>query len=485
MINSVKSIFLSNKSIKQTIFKNTFWIASANFISKLLKFILIVYVIRLLGATDYGKFSFALAFISLFVIFYDFGLSNIITKEFSQEEGEKKKKEFFSVVSLKIILSLITLVLIITGSFLITSDFVIRKTILILAIFTLIGSFSDTIYAFFRARQKMEYESWAIILETLVVFGLGFLVIFKFPSIINLSYGYLLSALVSLVFVFIIFSFKLFPLKIYWDRVVWKKFLIMSWPLALVGLFSTIYVYIDSVMMGYWGQILETGWYNAAYRIINTVTVPMGFIALSFFPVLSKLFRESKERFQNVWNFQMELMIMLVIPLIMGGVILAPEIIIFAYGESFFPSILVFQILILINGPIFLSSPLGSALIIYNQQKKMFLITFLGALMNIILNLILIPKFSLYGAAVATLITYVFLMFLFFICVFKYTSIKPLNLKVFLPFAIAIFSGAVMSFSLLYSKNYNLNIFYLVFGGIFIYFLFFLPIKFLSKKLIV
>ena len=69
----VKTLLFDNQTVKQTIFKNTFWLATAIGASKFLKFILFIYVARILGATEYGKFTFALAFVGLFVIFSDLG----------------------------------------------------------------------------------------------------------------------------------------------------------------------------------------------------------------------------------------------------------------------------------------------------------------------------------------------------------------------------------------------------------------------------
>ena len=70
----------------------------------------------------------------------------------------------------------------------------------------------------------------------------------------------------------------------------------MSWPLALIGLFGVIYSSIDSVMLGYWNMFEETGWYNAAQKIVLTGLVPMGLIGASFYPALSKFSKESKEK---------------------------------------------------------------------------------------------------------------------------------------------------------------------------------------------
>jgi len=463
----IKSIFLENKTTKQIIFKNAFWIALAIGISKLLKLALIIYIARALGATEYGKFTFALAFISLFVVFQNLGLPNIITREFAREKD--KEEEFYSLLSLKILLGFATLILILISSFLITSSPDILKIIWILAIFSLISNFSVIVYAFFRARQKMEYESWATILEALIAVGVGFFIIFNFPSITNISYGYLFSAVASLAFVLVIFHFKVFPLKINWQRSVWRKFLIISWPLALASLFGTIYVYIDSVMMGYLGQITQTGWYNAASKVALFTTVPVAIITASFFPLLSKFFKESKEKLQDICDYYLELMVLMALPLVVGGIVLAPKIIEFIYGRDFFPSILAFQILIMMAGIIFFSKPLVQILIATNQQKKVFWTTVFGAAVNVILNLILIPRFSLYGAAIATVVTYLLVLLLILIFIYKFTPIRILNLKLFLNFSIVGFSSATMYFVISRPRIYDLNLFLSALIGVMVY----------------
>lgn len=463
----IEALLLDNKTIKRTIFKNTFWIGLAVGVSKFLKLALIIYVARILGATEYGKFSFALAFISLFVVFHNLGLFDIVTREFAREK--EKEKEFSSILSLKILLGLGALILVLIGSFFITPDSDIRKVIWILAVFSLIGNFSMIIHGFFRARQRMEYESWVTILEALIVTGAGFFVILNLPSIENLSYAYLFSAFIALIFTLILFHFKVSPLRISWQRSIWRKFLAMSWPLALAGLFSTIYIYIDSVMLGYWGQITETGWYNAAYRIIMFTTVPVGIITISFYPVLSKFFKESKERLQNIWDYYLGIMILMAIPLVVGGIILASKIIDLIYGQDFSSSILAFQILIIMAGIVFFSKPLTQALVVSNQQKKVFWITSVGAVINIILNLILIPKFSLYGAAIATVITSFLILFLLFIFVSKFTSVRPFNSKLFPNLITISFSSMVMYLVISRPQIYNLNVFFSVLIGIIVY----------------
>ena len=476
---SIKSIFFDNVSVKQTIFKNTFWLGAASGVSKFLKLILFIYIAKILGATEYGKFTFAFAFIGLFIMFSDLGLSQIITREFAREK--EKEKEFSAILSLKIFLSLGTLILISVGSFFITPDPLIQKIIFILAICLLMGSFSGMIFSFFQARQKMEYQSFASMFEALLATGAGLFILFYFPSVQNLSYIYLLTALITLIFVLFFLHFKIQRLFLSLNKSIWQRFLSMSWPLALAGVASAIYNQTDSVMMGYFGQITQTGWYNAAYKIIGAVLISAGLISVSIFPVLSKSFGEAKEKLQKIWDYYMELMIFLAIPLTIGGIVLAPKIIDFIYGQSYVPSVLAFQILIIMAGIIFLYTPFYQILFVFNRQKRLFWTVFSGAIINVILNSILIPKFSLYGAAVATVITQLLIFFLLFKFTLKFTTVKPLNLKVLLSFIGVIFSSILMYFVISQPQIYRLHILFSISIGALSYFIALFILKYMAK----
>ncbi len=480
--NGIKSLFFDNLTVKQTLFKNTFWLVTAGVINKFLKFVLFVYVARILGATEYGKFTFALALVGLFIIFADLGLSQIITREFAKEKG--REKEFPDILSLKILLCLGTLIFILISSFFVTPDPIIQKIIWILALCILIESFFSTIFAFLQARQKMEYQSSASILETLLTVGAGLFILFYFPSAQNLSYSYLFAASITLIFILIFFHFKIQRLSLAWNFSVWRKFLLISWPLALVGVAGTIFNQIDSVMLGYFGQITQTGWYNAAYRVIWVTLIPTGLIAVSFFPVLSKYFKESKEKLQKTWDYYMELIIFLAIPLTIGGIVLAPKIIDFIYGQDYAPAVLAFQILMITAGIVFLNTPLYDLMIVSNQQAKIFWISLSGAIINVILNLTLIPKFSLYGAAVATVITQLLIFFLLVKFTLKFTPIAPFDLRLLLSFIGVALSSLTMCFVISRSQIYHLHILFSILIGAIVYFITIFGLKYLKRNLI-
>jgi len=465
--NRIKALLFNNVTTKQTIFKNTFWLALSSGVGRLFTFFLFIYVARILGATEYGKFTFALAFVGLLVIFSDLGLSRITVRELSQDR--EREKEYSALLSLKLLLILGTLIAVLIGAFFISSDPNIRKVIWILAGYVMIGNFAQIIYVFLEARQQMEHEALAKILEAVLHTGFGLFVIFNFPSVENLAYGYLIGVSVFMTLFLTFFHFKIYCLRFSWNTLIWRKYLKMSWPLALAGFFGAIYNHIDTVMLGSLGQITQAGWYNAAYGIATAAIIPATIISTSFFPALNKAFKETKEKFQEIWNYHMETMIFLSIPLMIGGIVLAPRIINFIFNPTFSPSILAFQILIIMTGIIILYSPFYLLLIASGQQKKIFWATLLGAIINVILNLILIPRFSLYGAAFATVITWLSIFFLLFKLTLKFTSINPLNLKVLLSFIGAIFFSIPMYFVISQPQIYHLHILFSVLIGAGVY----------------
>ena len=473
-------------SIKQTIFKNTFWLSISEVITRFLKFLLIIYVARILGAVEYGKFSFALNLVAILIIFADLGTSTIITRELSKDL--KKGKEYLSsLFSLKCFLTLFTFLLINIIALFLTPDPGIKRVIFLLSFYGIFSSLFDFANSFFRARQKMEYEAVGKILNSVFCVGLGFIFLFKLPSIITLSYAYLIGIFIAVFSVFFVLHKKFIPFGFKIDRAFWKKILSLSWPLAFIAIFTSVYHYMDSIMLGGWGYLKETGLYNAAYKIMDISVVPAILISLSFFPVISKSFKlgEKKEQRERIFLSHLSILTILAIPLIMAGVVLAPQIINFLYGKEYQASILAFQILIITAGIIYFSHPFYRTLIAANLQKIIFWITFFGALLNMILNFLLIPKYTLYGAAVATLISYFLVFLLYLIFLRKKTSLSPFNKKYHNVLIVSLLSSLLMIFLISQILVLKLNIILIILIGAIFYFLFiFLFNKIFKLKLI-
>jgi len=467
-MQKIKNFLFSNIHQKQIIFKNTFWMGLSEVITRLAKLFLVIFIIRSLGATEYGKFSFAMSFVSIFVIFIDLGISSILTREFAKDQRQEEK--FSALLSLRLILGTLTVILVNLGSFFITQDPTIRRIILILSFYIFLAEFSGIFFCFFKARQKMEYEAWIKIIQTIILVGAGFGILAMLPSITALSYAYVISAIFTLIITLIFFCTKIAHLKFAYDKTIWKEFLANSWPIALVGAISSIYNSTDSVMMGYFKQITQTGYYNAVYKIVAVSLLPMTLIIQSFYPALSSKIKE-KEKYKKIWNTQFQIMVFLSMPLLTAGMILAPKIIQFLYGQEFLAAVLAFRILLIGAFLIYLYIPYRETLIIFNLQKKLFKVVFLGMIINIVLNYILIPKYSLNGASLATIVTHLFVFINLVILTARHTYVslnKLANLKLI---GISLIASFLMGCFLV--LNLKLHIIPLILIGSIIYFVVF------------
>ncbi len=472
------------EAMNKTIFKNTFYLTLAEVITRFLNLAIFIYAARILGDAEYGKFVFALSFTSIAVIFTDLGLFDITVREFSRKREEEK--QYPAILSLKIILSIGVFVLIFISSFFISSDPIVQRIIWLLGIFLLISGFLNILFAFLRARQKMQYEAVAKIFQIVLIAILSFVILFVAPSAENLSYVYLIANLIVLILALVLFHYLIQFIRLSFNKAIWKKFLKLSWPLSLGFVMGWIYVSIDSVMIGYFGQIAQVGWYNAAYKIIAVTVISATIISKSLYPVLSKFFVESKEKLQKIWDYQMESIIILAVPIVMGGFVLASKIINFFYGPDYSPSIIAFQFLVFVCAIDFLYFPYAVALVISNQQKKNFGLLLIGAVINIILNLILIPFYGFCGAATATIISSFIILVLAVLLSKYYTPISPFNFNIFKVLTAAVFSGIAMLIVIKQPLIYSLNIFLtVIIGGLiysFLLFLFYILLRGMHQK---
>jgi len=478
-----KDLFLKNIGIKQTVIKNTFWLIGTQIIISSLGVILLVYAARTLGATEYGKFAYALAFVSIVASLIDFGISNITTRELAKEK--EKEKEFSAIFSLKILLNLVFFVLIFIASFFITEDLFIRQIIWILAGFICTESFFQIIYAFFRSRQKMEYEAIIHVGQILLIAVLGISALFTVPSAQTLSYGYLLGSAFILATVLLYFNFKIIPIRWSFDKNIWINIFKIAWPLTFDFTASWVFLNVDSFMIGLLGKPDQVGYFSVAAKIVAVVIVVASLISRSFYPTLSKLLKESKEKIQAVWDYNMKIMIALALPMMAGGIIFSSKIIHLLYGlEDYEASVFVLQILIVLAGITFLSYPYSMILAVFGHQKQNFIIILIGFLINTIFGVVLFLDYNVCGVAIATTMASVIILILTVFLTYRFTPILPINKELLKVFFIVMFSSLIAFAIMMQPLIYNLSIVFLIPLGVALYGLALFLIVFLCKKML-
>lgn len=180
----------------------------------------------------------------------------------------------------------------------------------------------------------------------------------------------------------------------------------------------------------------------------------------SIFPVMSKIYKTSKESLKFICEKLFKYSIIIAFPIAVGTTILSERFILLIYGSEYLPSVIALQILIWSDVIIFTNfTPRLFESI--NKQIIFTEITMLGAVTNVVLNLLLIPQFSYVGAAIATCLTEIILLFSCFIIFSRteYRSSGSFALKNISKIFIKIFiAGVGMGFSVKYFYDLNLAI---------------------------
>lgn len=402
----------------QKIISNSTILLSTQIIGRAIRIFLVIFSARLLGDENYGKFTFALSFTTLFLIFSDMGLHQLMVREISRNQ-----KEVTSYLSngliIKILLSIFYLTFIVVSVQFMHKPFEVILTVVLLALFQIVVSFNMLFKSVFQAFQQMKFEAFATILQNILTTIVGIIILHLSQNHQLLAGVYLFTSIVSLVYCLHIISKKFSPIRFEFDIVKIKVLFRESIPFGLLFFFAMIYVYMDSVMLSLMKNDDVVGWYNAAYRLIFTLMfIPIG-IMKAVFPVLSKAFRESLKEFIQVFEKTFKVLFYIGFSVAVLISLMSEKIVIFLYGQQYHPAADALRILVWSTAIVFLTTVMTHMTRSSDQQRFTARIVGLGALINTILNLLLISRYSYIGAAYATLITEGFVFVSHFIFIWK------------------------------------------------------------------
>jgi len=384
--------------------KNTSVLFIAQITSYLLGFFITLYTARYLGANGFGILSIALSITGIYGVFADMGLSTLMIRDISRD------KTFTDKYITNIAVMRIFLVLLMVGLIVVTVNIIgynpVQNTVIyLITLSTIITAFAAILTSVFQANEKMEYLSINIIFNSVLMLAGTLIGIYYHLDIIYFAAIYVISSAIVLILTSIIYAWKFSLPKIEFDLSFWKPKLKEAWPFGITGLFMNIYFMIDSIILSIMVNNAVVGYYSAAYRLIIVLLFVPIILNVVIFPVMSQFYVTSKDYLRLAYEKYFKYATILGIPLGVGTTLLADKIILLIYGTQFLPSIIALQILVWSTVLIFLSSAFARLLEVSNKQLVLTKITAFNAVINIILNILLIPKFSYIGASFVTVFT--------------------------------------------------------------------------------
>ncbi|MEK7464425.1 MAG: flippase [Patescibacteria group bacterium] len=401
-MNRLKNLLFGNRGAKQMVVKNFAWLSIGNLGSRFLKVFITLYIARRLGAESYGIFSYALGLASFFVFFRNTGIDVILTREVAKKREDEHS--FFSTafwIEIGLLLITVLLVLFVAPFF----SKISAATVLlpIVALIIIFDDLRDMFVAFFRGKEKMELEALVMVVANLTLVVFGFLVLRLYPTPYALTVVYAISS-VSCVFIASIFlrSFVKGIVRNFNKNLI-KPILRSALPIGIAGLAGTLLFNVDIVMLGWWRTAQEIGLYSAAQKTAGILTLLPVVISTAILPVFSRFVHEQKEeKIRSTTETTLGILLMIAIPLVVGGIILRQSLVGFIFGSEYILAANAFAI-ILISIPASYVMPIFYNLIFaFDKQVKSVGYSIVASLFNVIFSFLLIPKYGIMGAAIAT-----------------------------------------------------------------------------------
>lgn len=458
----------------QKIVKNATSLLVSGIIAQFLGFLAIVYLARVLCPADFGKISFAMAIVIYFTVVANLGLPLLGTKKVARERG-KIRDYLGSILTLRLCLAVLGFGLLLLMTLFLDKPADI-KYLLILYGLGLIPSALLLDWAF-QGVERMEYIGLGRILvgATFLALVMWFI---KNPGQLLLApcfqvAGNLLAAGVLIP----IFVGHFGKPRFKFDLVLWKSLFRQALPIGFALLMIQIYYNVDTVMLGFMKSNEEVGYYNAAYKIVMFLILLIGAYYDAIFPVVSYFYKMSSASLKSLLSLTVKLMVTIAIPLVVMGTILARPIMDFIFGARYESGIIALQILIWAVAIIWVNGVYSRGLLSCDRQNKFAMGVTVAAIINVILNFILIPPLGIKGAAIATVSAEAVATVVFYIEFSKVIRV-PLHNYIVKPSLASVIMALFLYWGLV---SLNLHVFVLIFGGIAIYFVFLYLIKGITK----
>ena len=396
------------RSDLNSVIKNAFWLIIDKLVNLIAGFLVGAWVARYLGPAQFGILSYALAITAMFLPISQLGLADITIRELVRNQG-RANIILGTVYTLQLVLSIFIFLLI--GCYILYTNGIDRTSeylVLILTARLIVSAGSNTFDWWFQSQVKAKFGVWARSLSLIITAVMLIGLIITRQALLMFAWIYLVQAIILMIlitFFYIRNGGKLSSWGYMKDQAV--SLLKDSWPLIISGVSVMIYMRIDQLMLKNMVSENELGLYSVAVRLSELWYFLPVALAASLFPSIIKARKsKSNENFEKMMQTFFDVMVGISYLVVLPTVLLGPWVIRLLFGDaySFAGNILQIHIWAFI----FVSLGVARSRWLMTENLTRFLMktTIYGAVINILLNIILIPRYAGIGAAWSTLISY-------------------------------------------------------------------------------
>jgi len=383
---------------------NTLWMFTEQVMRIIAALFVGIYVARYLGPEQFGTYSYAVAFASLFGAVAGLGLNSIVVRDLVKYP-DQRDTYLGTAFWLKLAGALLTMCLVAIVVQFSNNDALTNLYIFIIASGLIFQSF-DVVDLYFQSKVLSKYASICRFVQLTLSSALKLVFVFIQADL----FWFVLVSLIDQISLAIALFFAYWRQKLgsflgRFDSDTAKSMLKNSWPLIISGVAITLYMRIDQIMIKDILGERSVGLYSAAVRLSEAWYFVSGIIVASALPALLNAKKSSEVLYELRLQRLCTMLTWMAIAVALPMTFLTDYLVTMLYGQAYLEAASVLAIHIWTTVFVFLGVASGVFFTVENQTKKLLYRTLFGAVLNVLLNLILIPHYGINGAAVATLLS--------------------------------------------------------------------------------
>ncbi|MEI8363104.1 MAG: flippase [Betaproteobacteria bacterium] len=399
-------------------FANTSWMFGEQMLRMASGLLVGIWVARYLGPEQFGLFSYALAFVSIFSGLAKLGLDGIVVRDLVNHPHQRDvylgTAFWLKFVGAFIMLGFVALATIFTSN-----DHTTNLYVFIIASGIIFQSF-EVVDFYFQSKVLSKFVSICKITQLALSSVLKIYFVMTGADLYWFVVVTMLDQVTLALTLFVAYKHqKIGGFYRYFNFSIANQLLKNCWPIIFSGLAIAVYMRIDQIMIK---EILgdkEVGLYSAAVKLTEVWYMIPIIISSSLFPAILDAKRVSESLYHSRFQKLYDLMVFLALALAIPVTFLSNWVMTLLYGSAYTEAGAVLAINIWASLLVFLGVVNGKFLLAEGMMKAMLYFTLACGVLNVIFNLLLIPIYGIYGAAISTLLTQFF--GLFFTCLHKRT----------------------------------------------------------------
>jgi O-antigen/teichoic acid export membrane protein len=401
----IQAKFSGRQNLKAVI-GNSSWIFFDKILRMGMGLVVGVWVARYLKPEGFGLLNYAIAFTSLFGALATCGMDGIVVRELVKKP-EYRDEVLGTAFALRLVSGALTFCIVLAAVSIMRRGEPFVIFLVGLSAVQFIFQSLNVIDLYFQSRVESRFTVYATNSAFLAMALLRVFLILRKASLVAFAWAAAGEIALGCLLLLVMYRTRRLSIRNWRFRTdLMRRILADSWPLILSGISIMIAMRVDQVLIGQMLNDKQVGIYSAATRISEIwYFVPVG-IAASAFPLLVEGKKHSEKLYYTRLQKLFNVLIMLSVSIALGMTFLSGPIVHLLYGSMYDASSSALSVLIWSGVPMSIGCAWSNWMLLENRTKTMFTFQVIAAVINLIMNLILIPRFGILGSAYATLVAY-------------------------------------------------------------------------------